>query len=110
MMQKHLRAIPSLVVAMFLVGSLPKVSLAEDAIEKAAVGVGVSAGNLVFGPAKAVSMIIGALSGALSFLVTGGDMEVARQTWQDTSAGPYYITPELAKKAIGERPLLEEKK
>ena len=109
-MQKHLKVIPSLFVAMFLIGSFPKVSPAEDVTEKAAVGIGASAGNLVFGPAKAVSMVIGALSGALSFLVTGGDMEVAGQVWRDTSAGPYYITPELAKKAVGERPLLEEKK
>jgi hypothetical protein len=52
---------------------------------------------------------IGALSGALSFVMTSGDTEVARQVWQGTTEGPYYITPDLAKKSIGERPLLAEK-
>ena len=97
------------VLAAFMMGALAKPSCAEEVIEKAGVGIGLTAGNLVFAPAKAVSVVIGALSGALSFLVTGGDMEVARQVWRDTSTGPYYITPELAKKAIGERPLLQEK-
>jgi hypothetical protein len=65
-------------------------------------------GNLVFLPAKAVSVVIGAVSGALSFLVTGGDTEVAQQVWRDTQSPPYFISPELAKKSIGERPLLQD--
>jgi hypothetical protein len=52
---------------------------------------------------------MGALSGALSFVLTGGNEELTRQIWRDTSAGPYIITPELAKKAIGERPELDLK-
>jgi hypothetical protein len=39
----------------------------------------------------------------------GGDDEVTRQVWRDTLQGPYVITPELARKAIGERPELEIK-
>jgi hypothetical protein len=77
---------------------------AEEAIEKAGVGVGVTAGNLLFLPIKAISVTIGALSGALSFVVTGGDTEVTRQVWQDTAQGPYAITPEVARTGIGYRP------
>ena len=83
---------------------------AEDAIEKAGVAVGVTAGNMIFLPLKAASMAVGALSGALSWIVTGGNTELTQQIWQDTSAGPYVITPDLARMAVGQRPELAEKK
>jgi hypothetical protein len=50
---------------------------------------------------------MGALTSALSFVVMGGDGELSRQIQRDTLQGPYVITPELARKAIGERPELE---
>jgi hypothetical protein len=87
-----------------LIGLSPVPVKAEEAIEKAGVGVGVTAGNLLFLPIKAISVTIGALSGALSFVVTGGDTEVTRQVWQDTAQGPYAITPEVVHTAIGYRP------
>jgi len=83
---------------------------AEDAIEKAGVGVGVSAGNMWFLPIKAIAVTVGALSGALSFIVTGGNTELTQQIWQDTSEGPYVITPDLARTSVGQRPELLEKK
>jgi hypothetical protein len=109
MLNRTNRHIPAAVIlAALLSAALPVASSAEDLIPKAGVIVAESVGNLVFLPAKAVSVVIGAMSGALSFLVTGGDMEVTRQVWQGTTEGPYLITPELAKKSIGERPLLGE--
>jgi hypothetical protein len=87
-----------------LIGLSPVPVKAEEAIEKAGVGVGVTAGNLLFLPIKAISVTIGALSGALSFVVTGGDTEVTGQVWQDTAQGPYAITPEVARTGIGYRP------
>ena len=91
--------------------ALPSVSLrSEDTIEKAGVGVGVTAGNLWFLPIKAISMTVGALSGALSYIVTGGNTELTRQIWQDTAQGPYVVTPELARISIGQRPELQETK
>ena len=90
---------------------LAPVSLrAEDVIEKAGVATGVTAGNMWFLPVKAISMTVGALSGALSFVVTGGNVELTEQIWQDTSQGPYIITPELARTGVGQRPELAEKK
>jgi len=85
-------------------------SRAEDAIEKAGIVAGVTAGNMWFIPIKAISVSIGAASGALSFLLTGGNTELTKQIWQDTTQGPYLITPDVAKKAVGERPELLEKK
>jgi hypothetical protein len=95
---------------LFIASLFPAVLKAQDPIEVAAVDIGVTAGNLVFLPAKALSVSVGLLSGALSYLVTGGNAELSRQIWRDTTQGPYVITPEVVYKAIGRRPeLLEEK-
>jgi hypothetical protein len=52
---------------------------------------------------------MGLFFGGLSFLLTGGDTEVTQQMWRYSTAEPYLITPEVARMAIGRRPLLEEK-
>ena len=83
---------------------------AEDIIEKAGVGVGVTAGNMWAVPAKLISMSIGAVSGALSYVVTGGNADLTKQIWRDTSEGPYMITPDVARMGVGQRPELAEKK
>jgi hypothetical protein len=82
---------------------------AESNIEKAGVVTGLTAGNVLFVPIKAMVLSMGALSGTLSFIFTGGDLEVSRQVWRDTLQGPYVITPDLAHKAVGERPELTNK-
>jgi hypothetical protein len=99
-----------MIAALFIASLCPSVLNAEDAIEIAAVDVGVTAGNLVFLPAKAVSVSVGMISGALSFVLTGGNADLTRQIWRDTTEGPYFITPRLARKAIGDRPELKEPK
>jgi hypothetical protein len=88
----------------------PALSNAEDAIEYAGVGVGLTAGNMLFLPIKAIEVSMGVLSGALSFLVTGGNADLTKQIWRDTTEGPYVITPNVARMAVGERPELAEKK
>lgn len=97
-------------LALILSSLAPTGLLAEDVIEKAGVAVGVTAGNMWVIPLKAISVTNGILTGALSFVVTGGNLSLTQQIWQDTLQGPYIITPELAKKAIGERPELSETK
>ena len=81
---------------------------AEDTIEKAGIGVGLSLGNIIFLPVKAISVTMGALSGGLSFVLTG-NADLTQQIWRDTSEGPYAITPEVARMAVGQRPELLEK-
>ena len=88
----------------------PFILNAEEPIEIAAIDVGVTAGNLVFLPAKAISVSMGVVSGALSFVLTGGNANLTRQIWRDTTEGPYFITPAVARKAIGQRPELLEQK
>ncbi len=97
-------------VALALISLAPQILRAEDNTEKAGFAVAVSAGNMWFLPVKAISMAVGALSGTLSYIVTGGNTELTQQIWRDTQQGPYIITPELARMGIGQRPLLEEKK
>ena len=99
----------AMALALFLTGLSPSFLRAEDAMETAGIAAGVTAGNTWFIPIKAVSVSIGALSGALSFLLTG-NADLTKQIWEDTTQGPYLITPDVAKRAVGERPELLGKK
>ena len=99
----------AMTLALLLTGLSPSFLRAEDALETAGIATGVSAGNMWFIPAKAVSVSIGALTGALSFLLTG-NVDLTKQIWEDTFQGPYLITPDVAKRAVGERPELLGKK
>jgi hypothetical protein len=96
---------------LFLVSTcaFPALGNAADVIENAGVGVGLTAGNILFLPIKAISVGIGAISGALSFVVTGGNVDLTKQIWRDTTEGPYLITPEVARMAVGQRPELSGK-
>jgi hypothetical protein len=96
-------------LALALSHIFPSFLRADDLIEKEGVAVGVSAGNGAFLPAKFASVTIGLLAGATSWILTGGNTDLTKQIWRDTTEGPYLITPEVARKGIGERPLLAEK-
>ncbi len=109
-MGKIIPVLKAVVLGLSLICIAPDLLRAEDAIEKAGMAVEMTAGNMWFIPAKFISSSIGVLSGALSFVVTGGNADLTRQIWQDTLDGPYVITPELAKKSIGERPELSQSK
>ncbi|HEV8344240.1 MAG TPA: hypothetical protein VGR30_17950 [Candidatus Binatia bacterium] len=99
----------SLCAVLLVSGLLLPASLAADeVVEKAGIGIGLSIGNVLVVPAKAISVSIGMAAGLLSFVLTGGDTEVAGQTWRNSIEDPYLITPEVAQKAIGERPQLKE--
>lgn len=87
-----------------------RILAADDPVETAGVAVGVTAGNAVVIPAKIISVGTGLIAGALSFILTGGNAELTRQIWRDVTEGPYYVTPALARRAIGERPELEQRK
>jgi len=97
-------------LVLMLMGIFPDSLRAEDGVEKAGVAVGVTAGNMWVIPIKAITVTVGVLSGALSYIVTGGNTDLTQQIWQDTTEGPYLITPEFARKSIGRRPELEETK
>ncbi len=97
-------------MALYFSGVSPALLRAEDVIEKAGIATGVSAGNILFLPIKAISVSMGAISGALSFIVTGGNADLTQQIWRDTQQGPYIITPEVARMSVGQRPEIADKK
>lgn len=82
---------------------------ADDLTEEAGIGIGITAGNMWFVPVKAISVFWGVTGGILSFILSGGNVELTRQIWEDTIQGPYLITPDVARTAIGERPELMRK-
>lgn len=104
-----LRALAVVTLALLFSGLFAPGSRAEDIIENAGIAVGVTGGNMVVIPAKAFSVAMGVLSGALSLLLTG-NLDLSKQIWEDTTQGPYVITPDVAKQAVGDRPELREKK
>jgi hypothetical protein len=106
MMRRIGSLLAALACAMVVLSTVPL--RAEEFVEKAGVAVGVTAGNLWFVPIKAITVTIGAMSGALSYVVTGGNRELTEQIWRDTLQGPYLITPELARASIGRRPEIEK--
>jgi len=103
------RNLSAVFLALLLSGFFAAGSRAEDPIETAGIATGVTAGNMWFLPIKAISVSVGVLSGALSFLLTG-NADLSKQIWEDTTQGPYAITPEVAKQAVGDRPELREEK
>lgn len=95
-------------IAVLLIALLSPLPLsAKDPVKQAGVAVGVTAGNMWFVPIKAIEVFNGLTVGALSFVLSAGNADLTRQIWEDTTQGPYLITPELAEQAIGERPELE---
>lgn len=82
---------------------------AADPNEAAGIAVGLTAGNMWFVPIKAISVVMGLTEGTVSFVLSGGNAELTQQIWQDTTQGPYLITPEVAQKAVGDRPELRQK-
>jgi len=103
---RHSKKLAPLIVAIVVTVILSPVSLkAADPIETA--GVGLTAGNAIFVPIKAISVGLGLLFGGLSFVLSGGNADLTKQIWSDVTEGPYVIDPELARKAVGERPELK---
>jgi hypothetical protein len=107
---RHSKNLRSLIVAAGVMLALSPLPLkAADPIEVAGMGVGLTAGNAVFVPLKAISVGWGLAAGALSFILSGGNADLTAQIWSDVTEGPYLITPDLARQAVGERPELERK-
>ncbi|MGH7769836.1 MAG: hypothetical protein ACREQP_20500 [Candidatus Binatia bacterium] len=108
-MRRSKKLPPSVIAIVFILALSPLPLQAADPIEAAGVGVGLTVGNAIFVPVKALSVGWGLTVGALSFILSGGNADLTAQIWNDVTEGPYLITPELARTAVGERPELEKK-
>lgn len=107
---RHSKRLRSSIIAALILALCPMSLQAADPIEAAGMGVGLTAGNAVFVPLKSISVGWGLVAGGLSFVLSGGNADLTKQIWSDVTEGPYLITPEVARKAVGERPELNKKK
>jgi len=106
-----LKKLPQLMIAVAVISALSPLPLkAADPIEAAGMGVGLTVGNAMFVPVKVLSVGWGLAVGALSFILSGGNADLTAQIWSDVTEGPYLITPDVARTAVGERPELNKKK
>lgn len=103
------KSVKSLILLLFTISlCVPRLLWAASLEEGAGSAVGMTVGNSVFVPAKAAAVGTGVMAGIFSFIVTGGNMEVSKQIFENTFRGPYLITPAVAQAGIGERPELEK--
>jgi hypothetical protein len=59
--------------------------------------------NLGYMPVKLVYGLIGTLTGGLAYLVTVGNVDVAKSIWNPSVGGTYVVTPAMLR---GDEPLL----
>lgn len=73
----------------------------DAVIEEAGVAYGVAFGNVIYPGFKAATMILAAPQAGLAWLLSLGDTEQVRTIWESQTEGPYYISREQARKAMG---------
>lgn len=73
----------------------------DEVIDTAGIGYGVTFGNLIYPGFKAATMILAAPQAGLAWLLSLGDTEQARTIWETQTEGPYYISPQEARKSLG---------
>lgn len=101
--QRSLRvrgALPALLIA-GLISIQPAMARAADA-KHVGVGSVCALGNVLYGPAKLVLVMLGTLTAGLGYAVTAGDIDVARKILDSSVMGDYVIEPAHI---MGEKPL-----
>ncbi len=71
---------------------------AEDASQGSAKGAGLQAASwlltLPYGAAKVCFAIVGGVTGGLTYVFSGGNLDAAKSVWHTSVYGTYVITPE----------------
>ena len=83
-------------VALVLLGIVlgrPAPLRAHSAAAELGLAVGAAAGNLVYLPVKGIVAFGGLALGALTGLLTGGDLRAAYAVWVPAASGTYFLTP-----------------
>ena len=101
-MQPNLRStlLPLLLAAFLFV---PRTAWADSSVENVGVALGVVAGNMIYVPMKVSLAAFSIPQGLLSWLFSG-DREQSEEVFRNSLEGPYFITPEIARFAMGYRP------
>jgi len=86
------RVLVALVVLGVVLGR-PAVLRAESAAAEFGLAVGAAAGNLLYLPGKVVVALGGLVLGAVTGVLTGGDVRAAYAVWVPAASGTYLLTP-----------------
>ncbi|MFQ5683382.1 MAG: hypothetical protein ACE5HC_08940 [Candidatus Binatia bacterium] len=68
---------------------------AENAWKKAGLGVASVVGSTLYAPVKVSYAALGAVTGGVTWIVTGGNTELSQKIWRPALGGDYLITPEM---------------
>lgn len=68
----------------------------------AGLGVGAILANTVYMPAKITYALLGAVTGGLTYALTGGSYETADNVWTASLSGSYVVVPDML---TGRRPI-----
>lgn len=68
---------------------------AESAWKEAGLGVASVLGSVIYSPMKVHYAALGAVTGGVAWVVTGGNTELAQKIWQPALSGDYVITPDI---------------
>lgn len=86
-------------VAIFFAASLSlagvRAALAESMWQEAGLGVASVLGSAFYSPVKVYYAALGAVTGGVAWVVTGGNTELAQKIWQPALGGDYVITPQV---------------
>ncbi|TMB20083.1 MAG: hypothetical protein E6J59_09680 [Deltaproteobacteria bacterium] len=86
------RVLVALVILSVALGR-PASARAEGAAAEFGLAVGAAAGNLVYLPVKGIVALGGLALGAVTGLLTGGDLRAAYAVWVPAASGTYLLTP-----------------
>jgi hypothetical protein len=75
--------------------SMARPALAEDYPENAGWGVLAVFANLGYMPVKTTYAVLGALTGSLAYVCTGGSYDTASSIWEMSMGGTYVLTPAM---------------
>jgi len=81
------------VLVLLLVGRPATTHAATDGGQEFGKAIAAAALDLVYTPAKVLTAVVGLPIGAMTGILTGGDVRAAYAVWVPTASGTYFITP-----------------
>jgi len=101
-MNRIIRRIVAGMVGILVLGMAPGAAMAEDTAAEAGFGALAAISSLIYGPAKVVYALGGAVVGGVAWVFSAGDNDVAIPIWTRSVRGDYVVTPQNLR---GEEPL-----
>lgn len=70
-------------------------AIAQSAWKEAGLGVASVLGSAIYSPIKVHYAALGAVTGGVAWVVTGGNTELAQKIWEPALSGDYVVTPQM---------------